>query len=163
MDCDEICYYTSGTYSSAISNIIRRAEVDGVRCQHTFSHLQMVRSNTLRALIRVLSAGKCVHYAYMVRFSIRLFASEDLSKYVRMILATNDIVGQTQFSLEVMQRAVPMYEEVFDVEYPLVKLDTLVAHDFDIGAMENWVNSSPLTSYTHSRQAADLLIILRRD
>jgi aminopeptidase 2 len=39
----------------------------------------------------------------------------------------------------VTARAVPIYEEVFDVEYPLPKLDTLVAHDFDAGAMENWV------------------------
>ena len=27
---------------------------------------------------------------------------------------------------------------MFGVEYPLSKLDTLVAHDFDAGAMENW-------------------------
>lgn len=27
---------------------------------------------------------------------------------------------------------------VFDVEFPLPKLDTLVASDFDAGAMENW-------------------------
>ncbi|OBZ75470.1 Aminopeptidase 1 [Grifola frondosa] len=31
----------------------------------------------------------------------------------------------------------PNYEQVFDIEYPLPKLDTLVAHDFDSGAMEN--------------------------
>jgi aminopeptidase 2 len=32
----------------------------------------------------------------------------------------------------------PLYEKVFDVEYPLPKLDTLIATDFDAGAMENW-------------------------
>ncbi|KAG8902684.1 Aminopeptidase 2 mitochondrial, partial [Tulasnella sp. 408] len=32
----------------------------------------------------------------------------------------------------------PIYEQVFQIEYPLPKLDTLVAHDFDAGAMENW-------------------------
>ena len=42
--------------------------------------------------------------------------------------------------LDVTARAVPVFEKVFDVEYPLSKLDTLVAHDFDIGAMENWVS-----------------------
>ncbi|KIJ35568.1 hypothetical protein M422DRAFT_262150 [Sphaerobolus stellatus SS14] len=35
-------------------------------------------------------------------------------------------------------KLLPEYEKVFDIEYPLPKLDTLVAHDFDSGAMENW-------------------------
>jgi len=49
------------------------------------------------------------------------------------------LIGQAQFCLDVTARAVPVYEQVFGVEYPLPKLDTLVAHDFDAGAMENWV------------------------
>jgi len=56
--------------------------------------------------------------------------------------ATKDLIGQAQFCLDVTARAVPVYETVFDVEYPLPKLDTLVAHDFDAGAMENWVRST---------------------
>ncbi|KAI0319059.1 peptidase family M1-domain-containing protein [Amylostereum chailletii] len=54
------------------------------------------------------------------------------------IYATPDVIDQAQFCLDVTTRAVPLYEEVFDVEYPLPKLDTLVARDFDAGAMENW-------------------------
>ncbi|KAI0029430.1 peptidase family M1-domain-containing protein [Vararia minispora EC-137] len=54
------------------------------------------------------------------------------------IYATKDLIGQAKFCLEVTERAVPVYEKVFDVEFPLSKLDTLVAHDFDAGAMENW-------------------------
>ncbi|VDB93804.1 unnamed protein product [Peniophora sp. CBMAI 1063] len=54
------------------------------------------------------------------------------------VYATRDIIEHTQFVLEVTARAVPMFEKVFDVEYPLSKLDTLVVHDFDINAMENW-------------------------
>ena len=65
------------------------------------------------------------------------------------IYATKDAIGQCQFCLDVTKRAVPLYEKVFDVEYPLSKLDTLVAHDFDAGAMENWVSSSPYYSSTH--------------
>lgn len=34
--------------------------------------------------------------------------------------------------------ALPVYEEIFDIPYALPKLDTLVAHDFGAGAMENW-------------------------
>ena len=36
------------------------------------------------------------------------------------------------------EKVLPLYEQVFDIEYPLPKLDTLVATDFDAGAMENW-------------------------
>ncbi|CAE6452278.1 unnamed protein product [Rhizoctonia solani] len=53
-------------------------------------------------------------------------------------LPTKDIIHQAQFALDVKAKVLPIYEKVFDVEYPLPKLDTLVANDFDAGAMENW-------------------------
>ncbi|KAG8777819.1 Aminopeptidase 2 mitochondrial [Serendipita sp. 397] len=56
---------------------------------------------------------------------------------VRMY-ATKEIIDQTKFALDVNVRCLPLYESVFNVEFPLPKLDTLVAHDFDAGAMENW-------------------------
>ncbi|KAF8526633.1 peptidase family M1-domain-containing protein [Hysterangium stoloniferum] len=54
------------------------------------------------------------------------------------IYATSDLIDQAQFGLDVKAKVLPHYERVFDVEFPLPKLDTLVAHDFDAGAMENW-------------------------
>jgi len=54
------------------------------------------------------------------------------------IYATSDIIHQAQFALDVKAQVLPLYEQVFDVAYPLPKLDTLVASDFDAGAMENW-------------------------
>ncbi|KAI0806986.1 peptidase family M1-domain-containing protein [Fomes fomentarius] len=54
------------------------------------------------------------------------------------IYATADIISQAQFALDIKRKVLPLYEEVFDIEYPLPKLDTLVASDFDSGAMENW-------------------------
>ncbi|KAL1682431.1 hypothetical protein EV122DRAFT_274196 [Schizophyllum commune] len=54
------------------------------------------------------------------------------------IYATKDNIEQTQFALEVMAKVLPLYEQVFDVPYPLPKLDILVASSFDDGAMENW-------------------------
>ncbi|KAI0695406.1 peptidase family M1-domain-containing protein [Cerioporus squamosus] len=54
------------------------------------------------------------------------------------IYATPDVISQAQFALDVKRMVLPLYEEVFDIEYPLPKLDTLVASDFDSGAMENW-------------------------
>ena len=47
--------------------------------------------------------------------------------------ATPNFVPLTKFALDVMAKTLPIYEKVFDIEYPLPKLDTLVASDFDIG------------------------------
>ncbi|KAJ7641728.1 leucyl aminopeptidase [Roridomyces roridus] len=54
------------------------------------------------------------------------------------VYATPDIVEQTQFCLDETAKVLPLYEAIFDIEYPLPKLDTLLASDFDMGAMENW-------------------------
>ena len=70
------------------------------------------------------------------------------------ISATADNIHQAQFALDVKEKVLPLYEQVFDIEYPLPKLDTLVvsvpflfstpdaiftlfplATDFDSGAM----------------------------
>lgn len=55
-----------------------------------------------------------------------------------LLTATPDIIHQAQFSLDVTAKVMPIYEQVFQIEYPLPKLDTLAAHDFDGFAMENW-------------------------
>ncbi|KAJ6541995.1 leucyl aminopeptidase [Mycena vulgaris] len=54
------------------------------------------------------------------------------------VYATPDIIDQTEFCLDVTAKVLPLYETIFDIEYPLPKLDTLAANDFDMGAMENW-------------------------
>lgn len=41
-------------------------------------------------------------------------------------IGTADIIHQAQFALDVKAAVLPLYEKVFDVEYPLPKLDTLV-------------------------------------
>jgi aminopeptidase 2 len=56
-------------------------------------------------------------------------------------LATPDVINQAQYALDIKEKALPLYEQAFDIEYPLPKLDTLVVNDFDAGAMENWVKS----------------------
>ncbi len=55
------------------------------------------------------------------------------------LYATKDIVHQGKFALDIKKKLMPIYEQVFDIEYPLPKLDTLVVTDF-MGAMENWVS-----------------------
>lgn len=54
------------------------------------------------------------------------------------IYATSNLIHQAQFALDVKCKVLPIYETMFDIEYPLPKLDTLVAEDFNAGAMENW-------------------------
>ena len=54
------------------------------------------------------------------------------------IFATPNLIKQAQFGLDIKKWALPVYEEIFDIPFALPKLDTLVAHDFDAGAMENW-------------------------
>jgi len=54
------------------------------------------------------------------------------------IYATKDLIHQAQYGLDIKAKVLPVYEKVFDIEFPLPKLDTLVVHDFDSGAMENW-------------------------
>ncbi|GMK57699.1 hypothetical protein CspeluHIS016_0405330 [Cutaneotrichosporon spelunceum] len=53
------------------------------------------------------------------------------------VYATNNI-DQARMTLGATASALKVYEELFGIAYPLPKLDTLVAHDFDMGAMENW-------------------------
>ena len=71
--------------------------------------------------------------------------------------ATSEYIKQAEFALSIKRLTLPLYEQMFDVEYPLPKLDTLIvmsffscpsdtrtygfklqANDFDAGAMENW-------------------------
>jgi len=40
--------------------------------------------------------------------------------------ATAEHIHQAQFALDVKKAVLPLYEKVFDVGYPLPKLDTLV-------------------------------------
>lgn len=54
------------------------------------------------------------------------------------VYTTPEYIHQAQYALDVKAKVLPVYERIFDVAYPLPKLDTLVASDFDAGAMENW-------------------------
>ncbi|KAG7696028.1 hypothetical protein KL951_003553 [Ogataea haglerorum] len=43
-----------------------------------------------------------------------------------------------QYSAELAAKALEYYEKVFDIPYPLPKMDMVGIHDFSAGAMENW-------------------------
>jgi aminopeptidase 2 len=56
---------------------------------------------------------------------------------------------KAQLALDVTARILPEYEKAFDIAYPLKKLDTLVASDFDAGECCSVIldaNDQPLTT-----------------
>ncbi|KAJ6489207.1 peptidase family M1-domain-containing protein [Mycena vitilis] len=48
------------------------------------------------------------------------------------VYTTPDMVHQAGFCLDVTAKVLPLYETIFDIEYPLPKLDTLAVNDFDL-------------------------------
>ena len=48
------------------------------------------------------------------------------------VYTTPEYIHQAQYALDVKAKVLPVYERIFDVAYPLPKLDTLVASDFDL-------------------------------
>lgn len=54
------------------------------------------------------------------------------------VLATPGKASQCEFALDVGVRCLEWYEEFFDLNYPLPKMDMIGVPDFAMGAMENW-------------------------
>lgn len=44
----------------------------------------------------------------------------------QLLSGTPDVITRAQYALDVKAKVLPVYEEIFDIEYPLPKLDTLV-------------------------------------
>ncbi|KAI0661118.1 hypothetical protein C8Q70DRAFT_695550 [Cubamyces menziesii] len=52
------------------------------------------------------------------------------------IYATEDYIHQGQYAIDLAEKIMPLYEQLFDLDYPLPKLDFLVVSI--LGGMENW-------------------------
>ncbi|WFD20639.1 Aminopeptidase 2 mitochondrial [Malassezia caprae] len=72
------------------------------------------------------------------------------------IYATPEYIAQTEHGMAVMERELPIYENLFGIAYPLPKLDGLVVADFDVHAMENWGLITSRTSVFAYDKASDL-------
>ena len=70
-----------------------------------------------------------------------LFEPANSTILIQQSTATPNFVHLTQFALDVKAKTLPLYEKVFDIEYPLPKLDTLVASDFDVGEVIPYVST----------------------
>ncbi|XP_071489970.1 endoplasmic reticulum aminopeptidase 1-like [Diadema antillarum] len=54
------------------------------------------------------------------------------------VYAPAEQISQAQLALEVVNKTIPFYETLFDIDYPLPKQDMIAIPDFSAGAMENW-------------------------
>lgn len=54
------------------------------------------------------------------------------------VYTTKGLKEQGRFALENAAKVVDYFSEVFDIDYPLPKVDMLAVHEFSHGAMENW-------------------------
>jgi aminopeptidase 2 len=57
---------------------------------------------------------------------------------VRVYAPPNEDIEHGRFSLELAAKTLKFYEEVFDSQFPLPKMDMIAIPDFSAGAMENW-------------------------
>lgn len=65
--------------------------------------------------------------------------------------ALNQPTGCLEFSNQIAMESLDFYDQLFEIPYPLPKLDQVAIPDFDAGAMENW----GLVTYRESCLLAD--------
>ncbi|XP_030374192.1 aminopeptidase N-like [Scaptodrosophila lebanonensis] len=81
---------------------------------------------------------------YLVAYSINNFegytaSSSKISHPVQFTTwARSQALEQCHYAAEIAPRLLSYYEEIFDMPYPLPKMDLLAVPDFSAGAMENW-------------------------
>lgn len=85
-----------------------------------------------------------------------LFESAGPMILIESRVATPDFVPLTQFALDVKALTLPHYENSFGIEYPLPKLDTLVASDFDLGKLSSPLPAPLRSDARHCRRYGEL-------
>jgi len=74
-------------------------------------------------------------FEYVEDFTRRKYNGQSLP--VR-VYTTKGLKHQGQLALESAHQIVDYFSEIFDIDYPLPKVDLLAVHEFSHGAMENW-------------------------
>ncbi|XP_014847763.1 PREDICTED: leucyl-cystinyl aminopeptidase-like [Poecilia mexicana] len=77
---------------------------------------------------------------YLVAFVVANFTSVSSSASGTQVsvYSVPDKTEQTSFALDTASKLLQFYNEFFEIEYPLKKLDLVAIPDFLAGAMENW-------------------------
>ncbi|KAF2793513.1 aminopeptidase-like protein [Melanomma pulvis-pyrius CBS 109.77] len=74
-------------------------------------------------------------FEYVEEFTKRKYNGKSIP--VR-VYTTRGLKDQGRFALENCHQIVDYFSEVFQIDYPLPKVDLLAVHEFSHGAMENW-------------------------
>ncbi|KAI8943585.1 hypothetical protein NX059_001579 [Plenodomus lindquistii] len=74
-------------------------------------------------------------FEYVEAFTERKYNGKNIP--VR-VYTTRGLKEQGRFALENCHQIVDYFSEVFQIDYPLPKVDLLAVHEFSHGAMENW-------------------------
>ncbi|XP_058512346.1 leucyl-cystinyl aminopeptidase isoform X1 [Ochotona princeps] len=64
--------------------------------------------------------------------------SQDMNGTLVSVYAVPEKIGQVQHALETAVKLLEFYQNYFEIQYPLEKLDLVAIPDFEAGAMENW-------------------------
>uniref|UniRef100_A0A8C2RPI7 Aminopeptidase n=1 Tax=Capra hircus TaxID=9925 RepID=A0A8C2RPI7_CAPHI len=64
--------------------------------------------------------------------------SQDVNGTLVSIYAVPEKIGQVHHALETTVKLLDFYQNYFEIQYPLKKLDLVAIPDFEAGAMENW-------------------------
>uniref|UniRef100_G1RWG3 Leucyl-cystinyl aminopeptidase n=1 Tax=Nomascus leucogenys TaxID=61853 RepID=G1RWG3_NOMLE len=64
--------------------------------------------------------------------------SQDVDGTLVSIYAVPEKIGQVHYALETTVKLLEFYQNYFEIQYPLKKLDLVAIPDFEAGAMENW-------------------------
>uniref|UniRef100_H0WN20 Leucyl and cystinyl aminopeptidase n=1 Tax=Otolemur garnettii TaxID=30611 RepID=H0WN20_OTOGA len=77
---------------------------------------------------------------YLVAFIIGEIKSlsQDVNGTLVSIYAVPEKIGQVHHALETAVKLLEFYQNYFEIQYPLKKLDLVAIPDFEAGAMENW-------------------------
>ncbi|XP_066591366.1 uncharacterized protein [Prorops nasuta] len=74
--------------------------------------------------------------SYLVAFVISKFESNGNDKI--KVWARPEAIKQTNYALDIAAKSLKFFEDLFNINYKIPKLDMIAAPDFSAGAMENW-------------------------
>ncbi|KAF3918942.1 Laeverin [Dactylellina cionopaga] len=97
--------------------------------------LKVVKFETSPKMSTYLYAWACGDFEYVETHTQREYNGKSIP--VR-VYTTKGLKEQGNFALENASKVVDYFSEVFDIDYPLPKVDMLAVHEFSHGAMENW-------------------------
>ncbi|KAG7193589.1 uncharacterized protein KQ657_000660 [Scheffersomyces spartinae] len=84
-----------------------------------------------------LVAWACGDFEYVESFTEGLY-HDNKPLPVRIYTTKGGYIKDAQLALEIAPKIIDYFSKVFDIKYPLKKLDLIAVHSFSHNAMENW-------------------------